>query len=197
MRCILLCLMFLSQQQQQQASAFVSHTFVFTSLSYDMGVRHIHTPEYAIESHGLASPGFRILSTQQPDVIGEYAIIRFTYNTLIDWGEGVMFTRDKARSHMLLASKSKGGRAHLLATFEVQQNTMRNIRGHTLSVSPTLLMPATPLEKILCPVLIQQRAIEEALVMGYASNHRHNHEDPNLLAYRQMVLGSGGNNQNK
>jgi len=163
------------------------HAYTFTSLSYDLGVRHIHTPEYAIESHGLAAPGFNILSTQPPDVIGEYAIIHFTYATYIDQGKGVMFTREKARSHMLLASRNTKSQAHhhLLATFEVQQHTNNN-RGHTLRVSSTRLLPITPLEKILC-IAVQPLAMEEVLARGYA---KYGHEDPNLLAYRQMVLFS-------
>jgi len=173
------------------AAFVVPQSFTFTTLSYDLGVRHIHTPEFAIESHGLTAPGFSILSTQPPDVIAEYAIIRFTYATLIDHGNGAMFTCNKDLSHVMLASNSRHYNMHLFATFEVQQNVLRHTRGHTLRVSPTLLLPMHQLEQILCPQVVKQLAIEEAIARGYA---KHAHEDPNLLAYRQMVLfGNSGN----
>jgi hypothetical protein len=163
-------------------SAFValsSTTLSFPGVPFDLGIRHIHTPEHFSTAHGLVWPDFTVLSTSRPIRSGEYALMTFRFHTLFGERSARIFTKDKCESHLIF--QDEHDRAYLLSTLRVRRDGMS---GHKLQISGMLFREPTLLEKLHGMVTVTREGVQDAILIGYGVQD----EDVNLRTYRRMVL---------
>jgi hypothetical protein len=156
----------------------ISHSFDFPFVSYELGVRHIHTPEHVAASHRLSLPGFHLVQTHPPARFDDGHIIAFRFKTLFGEQDARMFTSARNASSVMVFDTE--GRAAFLAQLRVQP---LGRHGHRLSISTDVFTPSF-FSRLALPHLFNAHSIEDALAWGY--NIRG--EDPNLRVYRRRVL---------
>ena len=166
--------------------------FNFPNVPIDLGIRHIHTPESFALSHKLTMPEFQLLDVSKPWAHGNYAVITFSFKTLLGTSHARMFTNDRCTSYILFSNYEHMPSSKVLTTLRVQRE---GTFGHQLQVESMCIdevrniIPMS-MHHILGfgTPLFTKSTIADAIREGYAVKD----ENPNLLAYRRMVLFGEG-----
>ncbi len=160
----------------------LTRVFDFPFVPFELGARHIHTPEHVAAYHRLTLPGFRLVSTHFPARTGPTShVVAFRFKTLLGGEqEARMFTDAKDHSNVMVFGADE--RALFLANLRVEP---LGPQGHRLFLSATLFAPELSFfSRLLLPLLFDTHALEDALSWGYVIRR----EDRNLRCYRRRVL---------
>jgi hypothetical protein len=159
------------------ASAYhVSHPF--PSVPYRAGLYHIHSPLRFMEAQGFALPGFRLLETRRPKLVGGYATAEFLYKTYFGQVSARVFSNSLNTSHVLLMDPD--GIPCFLGKLSLQRLPGT---GFILSATSDLLRPASIWER----VFTWRRSrgdVLRAINLGCAGFRN----DINLKCYVKMVF---------
>jgi len=160
----------------------VAHSFDFPFVPFELGIRHIHTPEHLVHHHATL-PGFRLVSTDFPARAGGSSnVIGFRFRTWLGGAEqqARMFTDARDRSSVMVFDADD--RALLLANLRVEP---LGAQGHRLRVDATVFQEEMGLvPRLLLPLLLNAHALEDTLSWGYTIRR----EDSNFRCYRRRVL---------
>ena len=161
--------------------------FSFPNVPFDLGIRHIHTPESFAISHRLTMPDFELMEVSEPWRHGNYAVITFKFRTLLGESSAKMFTNEKNTSYILI-SRPDHPENKVLTTLRVKKE---GTFGHRLHVTSMFLdsqhnLSPTPMDMVsgFGTSILTQESVDDAIRQGYTVRK----EDPNLLVYRRMVL---------
>jgi hypothetical protein len=89
---LLLVVAFLPPAVDAFSSTTFTHTFRFPGIAYDLGVRHIHTPESLGCTKPLLVPGFELGPVDPPVVTQGYSVVTFGFRTLLGGAHGHSIT---------------------------------------------------------------------------------------------------------
>jgi hypothetical protein len=166
---------------------YVRHSLEFPHIPYDVGLRHIHTPEQCVDAYGLLPPGFQILKTLTPIRMGSCDVVQFTFTTILGGvRHASLFSSDVDSSQLLFFNASL--KPALLASLRVRPSGRG---GHSLLVTGSYLAkPEGVLERLLTRRAVSKKAIHDAIQIGYRGSVG-KPEDANLKEYRRRVLALG------
>lgn len=161
-----------------QASAETHHfKWVFPHVPYELGIRHIHTPEHVTHTHRFGTPFFRITNTTAPRRGKMATAVDFECEMLGSRHNVTMVSLE--RSHAALYFR-KGNKSVMCAHFYVRPLD----KGHELKLTATLFQ-RLPLEaRALMAVSVGVNMLEDYVFWA----HETPKQDSNLRAYRRMVL---------
>ena len=161
--------------------------FSFPNIPFDLGIRHIHTPESFALSYKSSMPDFSLMHVSPPWRCGNYAVISFKFRTLLGENDARMFTDEKCTSYLIVSAPDSPGNK-VMTTLRVKREGMF---GHKLHVSSMFLDTQHSKEISLLnqisgfgTSIMTQESVEDAIHQGYEVHV----EDENLLTYRRMVL---------
>jgi hypothetical protein len=159
---------------------YVSHTFSFPTIPYSAGVYHIHSPVNIMQAHGLALPGFRLVETLPPRVLGDYVTSEFFFRTHFRGRmSGRMFSSHLNTSHVVLMDPD--GIPCLLGKLTLHRCAAN---GHRISARADLLRPANVWERLFGgEKLVKESEVARMIKLGYSSK-----TDANILEYVRMVF---------
>jgi hypothetical protein len=163
------------------AGYHVIHTHhPFPAIPYSAGVHHIHSPIHFMEAHGFALPGFRLLATHRPKVVGGYVTAEFVYTTHFGNVSARLFSNSLNTSHVLLTDPD--GTPCLLGKLSVHKLPSR---GFSLSSHAHVLRPVNMWEMLFVGGrrAAKQCDVLRAINRGYSDFKM----DANLKSYVQMV----------
>lgn len=166
------------------AEAFMRYSFKFPHTSYELGQRHIHSPEHLATSHLLTLPCFRLVETVPPTRFGNHTMVSFDYATLLGTGRAYMFTARPQECNVYLTDTRE--QPFFLARLAVSPDP-DSPRGHVLRAHGEFLREPTWLQRTLAPAFIQAHAAEIRAHWGFLVPA----QDPNLRAYRSSVFCDG------
>jgi hypothetical protein len=145
---------------------YTSHMFRFPAIPYSAGIHHIHSPQYFMEAHGFALPGFEMVETKSPQAIGEYVTAEFSYRTYFcDRMTGRVFSSALNTSHVLLLDPD--GVPCLLGWLSIDKCSANGllVRAHA-----DLLRPSNIWERLLGGKrLVKECEVERAIKLGYSN----------------------------
>ena len=147
------------------ALVHLTHVFNFPTVPYELGARHIHTPEHVAAYHRLTLPGFRLVSTEFPARTGPTShVVAFRFKTLYGGEqEARMFTDAKDHSNVIVFGTDE--RALFLVNLRVEP---LGPQGHRLCLSATLFAQELAFfSRLLLPLLFDAHALEDTLSWGY------------------------------
>ena len=179
---VFLLLPFLSVFFMHTNAFYVSHVLRFPAIPFSAGMHHIHSPMHFMEAHGFALPGFEILDTLQPNSMGDYVTMEFSFKTRFNCRlTARVFSSSLNKSHILLMDPD--GIPCLLGTLSVGKcspNDHLQINAHA-----DLLRPASVWERIFGGErLVKQSEVERCIKAGY-TNFKY---DVNCKSYFHMVI---------
>jgi hypothetical protein len=161
------------------ALSFTPQRFTFPGVPFDVGVRHIHSPEHFVAAHGLSPPGFEIVETSAPLWIRDHVLMGFRYRTWFGEGEGRLFTDDWTKSMVWLASN--GQKCGLTSSLRVWRE---GTQGYGVAVEASEYGDRPLLERWAWKQATETDVVLNAASTGYGTMR----EDPNLRDYRRLVL---------
>ena len=105
-------------------------SFCSPRISYEMGLRNMHTPEHCTHKHPLTMPAFDITSVDSRIDVADLHIVILTCSMLF-WRKFsvCLISDDRSASRIVLSSKNMDVRAILDCTVK------RTAKGHTLHIS--------------------------------------------------------------
>ena len=105
-------------------------SFCSPRISYEMGLRNMHTPEHCTHKHPLTMPAFNITSVDSRIDVADLHIVILTCSMLF-WRKFsvCLISDDRSASRIVLSSKNMDVRAILDCTVK------RTAKGHTLHIS--------------------------------------------------------------
>lgn len=162
------------------ARAFTPQLFTFPGVPFDMGVRHIHSPEHFVSAHGLAPPGFEIVETSWPRMVKDHVVMGFRYRTWFGEGTGRLFTDDWTKSMVWLESDNH--KCWLTSSLRVWRE---GTQGYGVSVETSEHGGDRPLLERMAWI---KGAKAEAVLTAASTGYGTTQEDPNLRDYRRLVL---------
>jgi hypothetical protein len=167
-----------------EAIVQITHAFEFPFVPFELGMRHIHTPEHIAANHRLTLPGFRLLEAQPPATGEAYTTIAFQFKTWFGVQEARMFTNAPERSNVIVFDTQE--RAMFIANLRVEP---LGPQGHRLLLSASVFTRQRKeldfFSRLMVPLLLDAHSLEDALSWGYVIRR----EDHNLRSYRRRVLG--------
>ena len=161
-----------------------AHTFKFPHVSYDQGIRQIHTPENLACHRPLIVPGFMLFDVKSPTVVQGYSTITFCFTTILGDVHARMMTNSKSCSHVLLSaldSNINRGTPTCMLHMDVSRE---GTRGHAVTIRGHVLCDTPILARVLSCMVLRQDAWEAAMQWGYTMGY----EIPQLQMYRANVL---------
>ena len=161
--------------------AFMRYQIKLPYIPFELGQRHIHTPEHLGLTHCLTVPHFRVLRTTPPTRSQNCTLIRFEYDTLFGRGQGCMFTSSPSQSNVFI--QGTDDRPLFLARLSVEPDP-DSPRGHVFRACGEFLRPSTWTQELIARGFLDVRAIQARLIYG----HYIPQQDPNLRDYRSAVL---------
>ena len=168
--------------------AFVGHTFAhtfkFPSIPFDMGVRHIHSPEYFACYKPVVVPGFEVIQAQPPMRLNNYSMIEFDFRTLLGVTHARMMTNCDTRSHLILshpASSTVADTPFCAMRFDVQRH---GTRGHAVTLRGQVFGETTTWARLLMGMMLQAHMWEATMRWGYSKKS----ENLQLQLYRDRVM---------
>jgi hypothetical protein len=161
--------------------AFMHYQIRLPHIPFELGQRHIHTPEHLALTHCLTVPHFRVLRTTPPRRSQNCTVIKFEYDTLFGRGYGCMFTDSPSESNVFIQGSDQ--RPLFLARLSVQPDP-DSPRGHVFRACGEFLRPSSWLEETIARGFLNMHALKGRLIFG----HRLPQRDKNLQNYRSSVL---------
>lgn len=161
--------------------AFMHYQIKLPHIPFELGQRHIHTPEHLGLTHSLTVPHFRLLRTSPPKRSQNCTLIAFEYETLFGRGRGCMFTGSPCESNIFI--QGSDDRPLFLARLSVAPDPDSR-GGHVFRACGEFLRPASWLQETLARGFLNMHALKGRLVFG----HYIPQQDPNLREYRSAVL---------
>lgn len=157
----------------------IKTTFTYPTISYEMGIRHLHMPEHFARSHPLTLPWFRIRNIEQPHM--RYRGVNvIVLNCSVLWCFAfrmLLLSDDQSSSCVILSDLRDNARVVL----ESQVVPYNGYRGHTLSVACVQdLIPKFLLRLYLSAMLWEDR---------WLWSHE-TRQLPELVQYRRSVMFS-------
>ena len=175
--------MFIFAMSMTEARAFAPmQVFTFPGIPFDVGVRHIHSPEHFVIGHGLAAPGFEIIKTNSPLLVREYVLVEFRYKTWLGQGEGRLFTDNWNESMLWLWDRDNdyGLTSSLRVWREGEQGCGMEIKNSAYGTLPFW-------EKLTRSHHSENQDVDSVLCAVNAGYGTIN-EDSNLRHYRRLVM---------
>lgn len=160
------------------------HTF--NKISYEQGVRHIHSLEHIETIHKFGCPFFKILSTTKPQQKANFTFILATY-TFLNFGTNslLMFTDKRDESNIICLDPSKP----FLSIHTKVSRTKHNTQGHNIKIRVHHSRQYNWLRKVFYSFLKEIFILEDTLCWSYDFRGKVNIRDyENLAKYRRMVL---------
>lgn len=161
--------------------AFMHYQVRLPHIPFELGQRHIHTPEHLGLTHSLSVPHFRLLKTSPPKRSSNCTLVTFEYATLFGRGRGCMFTGSPSESNVYIQDTES--RPLFLARLAVAPDPETR-QGHYLRVYGEFLRPTCWLQELVARAFLDVHAVESRLIFG----HYIPQQDPNLRDYRSTVL---------
>jgi hypothetical protein len=169
--------------------AFVGHTFVhtfkFPSIPYEMGLRHIHSPESFACYKPVVVPGFQLVGSATPMRLNNYSMIEFDFRTLAGPTHARMLTNSANRSNLILSlprTPSEPDMPFCAMRFDVGRY---GVRGHAVTLRGQVFGEVSAWGRILMGRALQADMWEATMRWGYSQKGL---DDPNLLLYRDRVM---------
>ena len=107
---------------------YIQTSYNFGGIPYEMGIRHIHTPEHLASSHPLTLPGFQIQKVNKFIAVDRLHIVSLTCSVLL-WGcFSVHMMSDERTTSRLVLSKA----SNVMAVMECHVTQCG--KGHTLHI---------------------------------------------------------------
>lgn len=158
-----------------------SRVFLFPHVPLNLGLRHIHTPEALSLGKGLTVPGFAVFDSSPPAMVEDYVMVAFSFRTF--WGprRARMLTDSSCRSILVLEDPDRTPWGVL--TLSVGREGAVGCR---LSVLGHLFKEAGVWERLGVPLLMREDGWKSGMLSSGVPSVA---EDPNLQAYRRLVLG--------
>jgi len=158
--------------------------FRFPHAPASSGMHYIHSPEFFLPAHGLCGPGFALESTHQPEMSGDYALLRMTYQTTLDGRmHARVFSNNANQSHFMLTDDQ--GRECVMG--QLRMTRLGGGKGFGLRCYASRIRTASIWDVMVGTPDPRPEYIESAVHAG-ASGVR---EDANLGAYRRLVMKLG------
>ena len=170
------------------AQTFSRHyTFRYAGVPYDLGLRHIHSPEHVQSTHRLGVPLFKIHSASTPlQLTNGTAFVRFKASAMGSQPYNVtMFTSSRDTSCMLFTMDK-------MCVFTYMKVLPLGTCGHELCVNTTAYFKPGMhpiqmwLQSRLLPLAVLVNDMEDRIHWG----HEYVQEHQSLRTYRRMVLFS-------
>lgn len=163
--------------------AFSEYKFHMRNIPYQMGLRHLHSPEHISKVHLWSMQFFKLKNTTEPMVYGRYTLVECDIEMGGESQSVLVFTNKPNESQIICRRKDNLPYLHLLLLLSPSESCKGGGRGHHLTIQATYL--ETPLKfcMILSGLLQCIHLIEDSLFWAYDFK-----EDPNLAKYRRMVL---------
>ena len=161
--------------------AFVHFQIKLPHIPFELGQRHIHTPEHLGLTHCLTAPHFRVLRTTPPRRSQNCTLIKFEYDTLFGRGFGCMFTDSPSASNVFI--QGADDRPLFLARFSVEPDP-DSPRGHVFRACGEFLRPSSWTEEAVARGFLNVNSLKWRLIFG----HYIPQQDANLRNYRSSVL---------
>lgn len=157
------------------------HVFDFPYVPFELGMRHIHTPEHLSYTHRLMLPtSFCLTTTHPPSRANSCHIIAFRFKTWFGEQEARMFTDSRDRSSLMVFDTHD--RASFLAHLRVEP---LGARGHRLTLHADFFTPNLSFfARFLIPYFLNSHNFEDALSWGYTVRRENKH----FHTYRRRVL---------
>lgn len=181
---LLLVVAFLPRAVDAFPSTTFTHTFHFPGIAYDLGVRHIHTPESLGCTKPLLVPGFALGPVDPPVVTQGYSMVTFGFRTMFGGAHARMMTDSRCSSHLILSGLSKGGIPNTPVCVVQLDVAREGAHGHSITARAQFFDEAPLWGRLLFGAAMHKPAWEAAMRWGYASRS----EDPQLQLYRARVL---------
>jgi hypothetical protein len=152
---------------------YIQTSFNFGCIPYEMGIRHIHTPEHFASSHPLTLPWFHIEKVNKFIAVDRLHIVSLTCSMLL-WGcFSVHMMSDERTTSRLVLSKA----SNVMAVMECHVTPCA--KGHTLHISGFhSLMP-----NWLMGLFLRVMMWEDRWLWSHATTQL-----PNMVLYRRAVM---------
>ena len=152
-------------------------SFTYKSISYEMGVRHLHTPEHCVHSHPFSMPCFHIKHIKHKPLSWQgLNLVALTCSVFL-WGAFHMYLMSDERSMSYVILSDVFNSPRVLLRCEV--TPCENYRGHTLQVECVQDIVPNWVARCLLAVMFW----EDRWLWSHES-----HQLPELVQYRRAVM---------